>query len=1201
MKLLLAIVCLAALALHADWPVITKENAPKVQLSGQPGFSVAFAPDFTACDIPRRLMIELEFAKDFVQTEVKTPPQLRLLGSRDLTRALDKEPVRKRRRYYFETLAPADPATVEISSKGGKAAIPVVIFDYAGLRENRTVNGMAFPRRYPLGGSLPYVKTRQVHPDPAPGSVKEPVILDGFIRKRIHYNDRFTLRDFTPEEIWRIGPDTAFTVRKPFPGPADPVHGDKIYQASGDPFYPYKMTPPLPGKPDVWKLASPVDGSLIPDNNWGNVNDLSGKVFDDGINGAEFDGQRHYYIGVMAVMRGLILYDLTCQAAALYAATKDVVYAELALAGFTRIGVEHNMLSSLPQYRRSHVNIEKNRKLIEAVPFDFLGNTGFFIDGIWTTADANRLALAYDRVFPAITADRKVFDLLNDKKLPVKTPDELKRFIEENVFLTYLQGQEDGICRSNYPQAPRTFAAIARVLDYPDTRFVDKLRSDGLGENMFLGLFWRDGIKTESPGGYNNQGLSIFYNFFRITEELTAAHPELFPPEKFPRFTANTRFQAGALSQIKHATTPYTQIVLGDGPALNTFQSAKRYSRRYTGDETPEFFEAVYRDFPRPEIAWALVNTEGYKPGPGLSRAELEKAAATLPADWRVRADDLSGPGINLLRGGVGDDSRTFYSHYGHVFHGHDSVMGIYLDALNSRLVTGWGYPAKLDPWYYNWMGNNTGRHFPAMQSSGTFPRRWRAAEGDLYGESELCVKSGNVQAARDRGVFVADKTTPPIPGESRFSKSNAAEQSRTRLMVNVSPKEFYAADFYWIRGGNEHVRSFGTLDGTVEVKNLELVKQPSGTLAGPAVPYNNADFVAKNGGEGSVLGFVRIRNVERAKTSDAPFEATWHINGSDGAFLRLVCLAPGDGEIALGDAKDHHNIYPMTRRMLFWRHTPTGGKPSRVLNLLETGRGTPLIESARRLDLGSAGDAVAAEVKLKGGRIDYLVIADRPGHYRTKLEDGTELVLDGRLGLATRLPDGRSELHLLDGTRLALGKDAVTLPAASYSGVIAAVDPAASSIDVVPPFAEPANLAGRNLSIERNGPRFSLEVLRAENTGKATRLFVNCPPLADAFLVKGHGEGILKVNEAESRAWVSDLQYPRSGMVLSGVSGKRYILDLRMLKEREFRLLADDRNDLKREVLQKEFPLDSEVKVYEYAPGFKLNIPLTAEGTFTK
>ncbi len=1192
---LFACCCCAAFLLNparGAWENITRENLPQAAKVGKPDFQLAFAPDFVACDIPRRFMVELEFPQGFVPTQVTGDDAVRLVGTRDLEQKLNGKPARKLRRFYFESRRPADPARIEIQSANGKLVVPVVVWGYEELRQSRKINGMTFPRRYPLGETLPYVKTRQVFPPDPALRATDPIRFGGFVAKRIHFNEPVMARDYTMQEVWDFGPDTSFTVRKPFPGPADPRHGDRIYRASGDPFYPYKMIPPLPGKPGKYFLISPVDGKTVPDNDWGS-NDFSGTTVDDGLNGAEFNNQRHYYVGVIAVMRGLLLYDLVAQTAALYAKTGDAHYADLALAGLCRIAVEHNMLATLAQNRRSHVCIDRNRKLVEAVPFEFLGNTGFFIDGIWTTAEVNRMALAYDQLFPAISDRAPVIDFLKKKNFPVRNATELKRFIEENVFLTYLQGQLDGICKSNYPQAPRAFGTIARVLDYPDTRFVDKLYRDGLGEKMFLGLFWRDAVKDESPGGYNGRGLSIFHELFSVADALVAAHPELYNRERYPNLTRNRRFLTGALAQIKHNTTPYTQIVIGDGPALNTFKSAKRYSRRYTGDETPEFFETVYRDFPTPELAWALLHTEGYRPRANPSRAELTAMAAKLPADWRARADVITGPGISLLRGGSGDAERTLYSHYGWFFHGHDSTMGLYLDALNSRLVTGWGYPAKLDAWYYNWMGNNTGRHFPAMKSQGTIPRRWSAAEGDLFGSNDYTVTAGSVQAMKNRGSFVATDLKAPL-NSSVFTPSTEHGQNRLQLMVNVTPDKFYLADFYTMRGGREHWRSFGTLDGPVTVRNLPLQKQPAGTLAGPDVPYNDARWIKDNGGEGSVLGFTRIRNVERAPIRDnTPFEAVWQLNNSDNAYLRLLSLAPGDGEAALGDAADHHQIYPMVRRMLFWRHQPQPGRDSRVFNLIETGRGKMLIENAERLPLqgDSSSGAVAARIRLATGETDYLLLADRPGSYRVELPEGM-LTLDGSAGVV-RIRDGKTTLHLLHGTRLTYGEATLAQPAAAINGKITAVDHSDWSMDITPAVSDPSSLNGRFVNIDRHGVRFTLQILRAENRNGATRLFLDCPSLADHFTVTGHASGVLRVEAREKRGSITDMQYRLAGMELTGRSGRRYICDLRLPAGNALRLRSADAEALAPAVLQQEFPAGSKVDLYEYTPGMSVEIPL--------
>jgi hypothetical protein len=1177
--------------------IITADRVEKVALTGQPGFNVAFAPDFVGCDIPRRFMIELEFPGDPVPTALGAlPPQVKFLAARDLVQELKDLPKRKLRRLYFETVSPGR-ASIEITAAGGSAVVPVTVWGYEDLRRTRTVNGVTFPRRYPVGGSMPFVKQKQTLPPLAPGSVAEPVKIGGFTAKRINYHEPFVAKDYTLEEMWQMAPDTSFTVRKPFPSPPDPVHGDKIYQASGDPFYCYKIPPLLPGKKHEWFVYSPVDGSRIPDNDYIN-GDFSGTYVDDGINGAEFNGQRHYYIGQIAVMRALQLYDMVAQTANLYAATGEVKYAQLALVGLARIGVEHNMLSVLCQNRRAHLAIDQNRKLVESVPFERFGNSGFFIDGIWTTGEVQRMAVAYDRIFPYIAAAQPVLDFLQARKLPVRTADELKRFIEENVFLTYLQGQLDGICKSNYPHAPQTYAQIVGVLDYPTTEWIDRIYAEGMGEAMFLRRFWREGFKDESPGGYNNLGLSTLYRVFSMTEAILNENPQLFPEDKYPRPTRNPRFVSGAKALLKHVTTPYTAIAIGDGPPLTHFTDKTKAARRYVADDTPEFFEDLFRTWRTPEIAWALLHTDYRRTGRSPALPELQAAAAKLAPDWRTRADDLSGPGIAILRGGRGDDERAMYMHYGFLNHGHDSAMGIYLDALKNRLVTGWGYPAKLDRWYYHWMGNNTGRTFPADGGGENFPHRWRSANGDLYGWSEFAVTSGRVQAAGARAAVIGDVENPPL-GDSFFKLSPDDEQSRTVGIVNAGERDFYLIDFYRIKGGREHWRSFGTLDGKAEVKSLPLTAQPGGTLAGADIEYNDMDWVARHGGGDNALGFVRIRNVERGVAAQ-PFEVRWALNDGDGAFVRLLALESDRAEIALGDAADHNRIYPYVRRMLFWHHRVKPGQFSRVFNLIEAGRGEELIVKAIPLVTDTPNSA-AAQINLRGGRTDLVLVADAAGPHRAMLPDGRTLTLDGRFGLVSLNADGTvAAAHLIYGKSLDFDRlHLAGTPA--YAGKIVAVDAKNWTMDVAPAFTHPEQLTGRNLTVDRYGFKFALEIVKAENVGETTRLTVGCAPVSGIYQIAGHRDGMLIFQENSQRgapgtARVAPMQYRRQGMALYGKSGALYRTQGFPYDDPTVTLLGESPERLKAEVLAKEFPLGSTVRMYDYAPGMKVEVPLSAE-----
>jgi len=1217
---------------------INKDNVHKPHINGEPAFKLVFAPDFVGCDVPRRFLVEIEFLKDFVKTELEFDSNfVKLLGKRDITSGVTETAAvlpagqkRKLRRYYFQTVNHCEMTEVRVSDKKGTIVAPIVIWDYNDLHRFKTVSGTELPRHYPVGGTLPYVKQRQVLPKKPAGYKKEPVNLVGFVQNRANLFEKFNMKDFTLEEFWRITPDYSLAMRKNHPGDIDPIYGDKVYKAAGDGFYPYKMTMAVPGDVDSYYLISPIDGRKIPDNDWA-AGDYTGKYMDDGVNGIELeDGKQHYYISQYLVMRGMQAYDMVKQASELYESTGDKHYARLALIGFCRIGLEHNYLSVMLNHRRGHLNRNKDHTLVEvAARPAMMGNCGFMFDGIWTTQSMRDVIWAYDKVFPGIADDEELFSFLQSKHLPINNPDQLKRFIEENVFLTYIQAMLDGSQQYNFPVTQLTFLEMIRVLDYPTDEFMDIVYEgdgnylvNGLITPLFTAGYYRDGIKAESLGGYNYRGISNLYSIYASINSLLDNSTQKFPEDKYPRPTTNKKFVTALESQIQHATTPYTKMFLGDGGTMVGYRRyyddgvAKKESnaKNFFGDEKADTFNEIYKTFPTSQLAWAMVNSTGWKLPENypFTVEEIKQNAAKLPDDWREKVTNLSGPGVSILRSGQGDNERALYTHYGHVYgHGHDSTMGLFIDAFKGRLVTNWGYPTGWDCWYYCWIPQNTGRHFPVSKAEDQY-----YFKTVLEGINELAIDSGNFHITDNRADLVYDKgfqaeTLKLKADEKRYEVLDDGWQRRINFLVDVSDDEFYVIDFYRMIGGKDHWRTFHTLDGNVETKGLTLKKQAKGTVAGEDVTYNDLDWVNKHASQGHSysnlihsLGFVRLTNVERAITDNEYFEVTWNVAESDGLKLRLTSLSPGDAEIVLADAKEPSNTNPMVRRMLLWHHNGDDGLQSQVLNIFEGYRKTPVVVATKRLEVKGCDEKdfvpVGLEVKL-ANRTDYIIISASKGKKQMKLPDGQIMKLEGRIGCVSLDKNGKTlSMNLISGENLYLDSQELSMSQACYEANIVQTDYKNWSFTLSPSLSTPEQLIGKTLHVYRGGIKIPLEIRSAKENDKGqTCVTVNCDPLLYTFKCRKIEDGRLvykgykkwaKWDYGRDETQLSRYRYYHGASLLSK-SGKKFTLDT--LGKGQVKLMPSRGIDSKS--LEKEFELGEMINVYDYAKGDKVEVHFEA------
>lgn len=1213
--------------------VIDKGNVHKPYIKGKPAFKLVFAPDFVGCDVPRRFLVEIEFVRDFVKTKLEFESEfVKLLGERDITSGVTETaavlPVgqkRKLRRYYFQTVKRSKMTEVRLSDNTGTVVAPIVIWDYNDLRQFRTVSDTELPRRYPVGGSLPYVKPRQVLPKRPKGYKTEPVKMLRFVSGRAEFFDSFNMRDFTFEGFWCITPDCSLVMRKNT-GDIDPVHGDKVYEVAGDGFYPYKMTMAMPGEVNSYYLISPIDDRKIPDNDWA-AGDYNGKYMDDGVNGIELeDGKQHYYISQYVVMRGLQAYDMVKQASELYESTGDKHYARLTLIGLCRIGLEHNYLSTLLNHRRTHINKYKDHTLVEvAAKPAMMGNCGFMFDGIWTTQSMKDVIQAYDKVFSGITYDKELFSFLQSKNLPIHNTDQLKRFIEENVFLTYIQTMLDGSQQYNFPGTQLTFLEMIQILDYPTDEFMDVVCEgdgnylvNGLITPLFTAGYYRDGIKAESLGGYNRGGISSLYSIYDSISTLLDNSTQEFPSDKYARPADNKKFLTALESQIQHATTPYTVISLGDGGHMvgyrryydNGIEKKESNSQNFFGDENADIFNEIYKKFPSPKLAWAMINSSNWKLPVKYPYTldQIKAEAIKLPANWRQKATTLSGPGVSILRSGHGENERTVYTHYGHTYgHAQDGTMGLFIDAFKGRLVTNWGYPIGWDKWYCCWMPQNTGRHFPVSKAKDRYFIRTV-----LEGINELTIDSGNFHITDNRADLVYDKglfaeTLKLKTTDKRYEVLDDGWQRRINFLVDVSDDEFYVIDFYRMIGGKDHWRTFHTLDGNVETKGLTLKKQAKGTVAGENVAYNDLDWVNKHANQHdsysnlmSSLGFVRLTNVERASTDNKPFEVTWNVAESNGLKLRLTSLNPGDVEIVLADAKEPSNANPMVRRMLLWHHNGDDGLQSQVLNIFEGYRKVPVVVSAKRLKVEGSDERDFAPIGLEvnlANRTDYIIISASKGNKQMKLPNGQMMKLDGRIGCVSLDKNGTTlSMNLISGENLYLDSQKLSMPKDCYEANIVSADYEDWSFTLSPSLNNPEQLVGKTLHVNRGGIKIPLEIRSAkENDRGQTCVTVNCDPLLYTFKCRKIEDGRLVYKDYKKWAkWdygrdetqLSRYRYYH-GTSLFSKSGKKYTLDT--LGKGQVKLMPSPEIDSGS--LKIEFKLGEMINVYDYAQGDKVEV----------
>ena len=1203
---------------------VDSADLPKVSYFGNPGFTVSYSPDFVGCDIQRRFAIELAMASANQKIVCSFDGKFaQMLANREFSTRFDRfgkllpnKSTQLVRRYYFKSLHRSPCAKIKFTTEDGSsgADVPVILWDFNDLRQFRTIDGNKLPRRYPEHGYLPYSKSSQTIPAvPRTGGKRSMFSPSHWT----HNTERFDIHDFTAEEFWRTCPDTgSFGRYNGEIGYPDPYSGTEVFKQYGA-HIPYILAMPKPGNVDDYSVKNAETGKIFPTNKIGEGDYTTGDYIDDGIFGLEYGDLRNHFAGMTANWRGMHAFSMIHHSADNFLATSDIHDLHLTLVGLARHAVEFTYLSAMPQSRRANFLNGQTLRLTEALPVSKAGNAGFTANGISTTAHIHNLTVAYDKIFPYMERDPDIIPFLRNKGLPVNSIEELKKFIEEGIFMNYIQIVLDRQCNLNWPGNEKVFMGIVATLDYPDSELFDiayhgtgtpSLWQTGFLRQLIGTAFFRDGFKFENPGGYNgNANLEALELLDDNIALIRSRHPDIYTTAKYPLANIGKRLVTAAETHIEHALLPTTRLRLGDAGGFPVFNSpngissdkdAQRVEVRkpnFFGDETARFFERVFKQNPTSaKVAWALVNTEGWNPPDdfGYPRSALESLARTFPSDWRARGRILSGQGISILRSGAGADERCLVTHAGNpIGHAGQTNMGFYLDAFGTKLITHWGYPVSWHKWYSSWFTNNSGRPFPAIKD-------W---DLQSLGSIDLNVDVANIHVSETRECMVKNQTNSlnglkPPAGSVFTDMPEASSQRRLFAMVDLDEKDFYIVELYRMLGGTNHWRTFGTLDGPCQVNGLDLSAPKAGTLAGENVMFNQNGIFP----DADEIGFKILHNVQTATTGNSPWTADWSINNSNGLKVRLTGVSSDGAQLNLCDAKEPLGAHSIVRKMLAWHHPVNGSNPrkSHVLNLIEAFRDTPVIVSSQLMPVqGEPGEAtppIGFCVTLKNGRSDYFILSDDRNTTKTMvLPNGKKIQLVGRMACVALNADASvNNMSMIEGTRLSYDKRTLTHPAAMLSATINGVDPVNWSFTIPKPKFKLPDLNEKNFSVLRNGngQKLSLEIRGIKESGKNLIITTNATPVVNTFTIKMARDSrwllFSDMPGSGRRAGISPGKYT-NGSSVRGVNGQYYRIDT--ITENGIRLVHPLGSN---EELSAAFPRDTEVTVLDYAPGDVIEIP---------
>jgi uncharacterized protein YjdB len=282
------------------------------------------------------------------------------------------------------------------------------------------------------------------------------------------------------------------------------------------------------------------------------------------------------------------------------------------------------------------------------------------------------------------------------------------------------------------------------------------------------------------------------------------------------------------------------------------------------------------------------------------------------------------------------------------------------------------------------------------------------------------------------------------IDVEAPKAYSQLQTYRRTTAMIRVDDEHSYSVDFFRVKGGKDHHFSFHSAEGSVATEGLEMTAQPTGTYAGPNVPFGQrADDVAGAGYMGS--GFHWLKDVEKDENPSNAFSIDWNVKDTWNVFgkgaraatdvhLRLTMLGQVDS-IALANGVPPRNKpgNPPELRYMIAHRTGTN-LDSLFTSVIEPYTAERYVSSIVEAQVTRDGAVVntsvdnsvrAVKVQLVNGRSDYIVQSSDPG--ATYVIDG-KITFNGFFGLYSEQYGQTVYTYVNDGSSISrIGDTALT------------------------------------------------------------------------------------------------------------------------------------------------------------------------------
>ncbi len=748
------------------------------------------------------------------------------------------------------------------------------------------------------------------------------------------YTSADTFVELSDDATWLLQPTT--TIPRTYdvgrhPRAVCPEHGDAVKKHGT--FNPWSIDPI--GHP--YQLRCPEGGEWYPSNKYHEGDLTSGDYPDDGL-GCMHGGERYHFLIEYAHMAyGSIVVPTLKSLSEAYVLSDDPRYAYKGCILMARLAME------FPNYgwEGTGLDLEDRTDLAYMGPY---GGThphytwkdgGMISDHIWETFLAERIAYAYDALYPYFD-DPDVLAFVKSKGMPVETGDDLRGYIESYILRACMVALDKGMIKGNEGHHQACALGMALVMDdhgdtHPNSLDMVEYAYHGIGRSayMLLNGMARDGGGHESPG-YNK----IKFDFIRVAEvmeELRALHPEDYPEDRYPDLFAHPKAAELFYHHIDSLLCRRWLPPIGDTGGIRKPERHEERHLRYAYSDSQNLY--AFRKYGDPRFARAMTRVDGsFFPGQLWEPYPEEELNAALadPASAITRESRLlDGYGVGILESGEWPNDRVFTVNYSStVGHRQNDQLSIGLFARGLDLLPDIGYPRT---WSYRtqWDAANMSHNTVTVnERSFTYPRFFR---------------NGCRLFASQDGVHAVSAYHNPYV-ESTGLDVDLYE--RTKVMIDVDEERFYLVDLFAVSGGEQHDQSWHGLYVEPEAPDLDWQVQPTGTLAGPDVP-EFAAYTDRFGGEHPKGAFPSyLTEIHRAGLTD-PAVWTWRsgLEGDDGVALHIVPVG-GSCEVITGKGRSPVWVEDKLDYVLVRRQTD--GSPSHFLTVMDPLQGDPEILSVR-------------------------------------------------------------------------------------------------------------------------------------------------------------------------------------------------------------------------------------------------------------